>query len=312
MNNKRENQLAVHSIYEFVISVPDLQQAYDFYNVFGLKVKKSAKGYLELYTYGSTHRWARVYQGGDKKKLKWLTFGVYAEDFEAMEQHIASKNIPTIAALDDQVAQSFWIQGPNDLPLQIMVADKVSPSQKSRAIHPSVESWAGRAPSRKAITQICPGYLSHLAIFTVDVEATVNFYIEVLGLRISDQSRGIVAFLHGAHGSEHHLLAIAKSNGAGLHHSSWNVDQIDDVGLGKQQMEQAGFDQGWGLGRHVLGSNYFYYVRDPWGSYAEYSHDMDFVSHDYDWPTADHPPEDSTFLWGPKLPQDFFTNYETI
>lgn len=312
MNNKRANQLAVHSICEFVVSVPDLQQAYDFYHAFGLDVKKATDGYLELYTYGCAHRWARIYQAGEKKQLKWLSLGVYAEDFEAMQQHIAAKNIPTIAALDDQAAQSFWIQGPNELPLQIMVADKVSPSQKSQVIHPPAESWTGRAPNRKAITQIRPDYLSHLAIFAVDVEATVNFYIEVLGLRMSDQSRGIVAFLHGAHGSDHHLLAIAKSNCGGLHHSSWNVDQIDDVGLGKQQMEQAGYDQGWGLGRHVLGSNYFYYVRDPWGSYAEYSHDMDFVSHDYDWPAADHPPEDSTFLWGPNPPQDFITNYETI
>ncbi|WP_119054913.1 VOC family protein [Acinetobacter colistiniresistens] len=312
MNNKRANQLAVHSICEFVVSVPDLQQAYDFYHAFGLDVKKATDGYLELYTYGCAHRWARIYQAGDKKQLKWLSFGVYAEDFEAMQQHIAAKNIPTIAALDDQAAQSFWIQGPNELPLQIMVADKVSPSQKSKVIHPPKESWAGRAPNRKAIMQIRPDYLSHLAIFTVDVEATVNFYMDVLGLRMSDQSRGIVAFMHGAHGSDHHLLAVAKSNGSGLHHSSWNVDQVDDVGLGKQQMEQAGYDQGWGLGRHVLGSNYFYYVRDPWGSYTEYSHDIDFVSHDYDWPAADHPPEDSTFLWGPNPPQDFVMNYETI
>ena len=35
-----------------------------------------------------------------------------------------------------------------------------------------------------------------------------------------------------------------------------------------------------GVGRHVLGSNYFYYVQDPWGSFAEYSYDIDFVPAD--------------------------------
>lgn len=152
-----------------------------------------------------------------------------------MQQHIAAKNIQTITALDDHAEQSFWIRGPDNLALQIMVADKVSPSHKSQAIYPSTESRAGRAPNRNSITQVHPGYLSHLSIFTVDVEATVDFYVDVLGLRISDQSRGIVAFLHGAHGSDHHLLAIAKSNGGGLHHSSWNVDRIDDVGLGNSK-----------------------------------------------------------------------------
>ena len=68
--------------------------------------------------------------------------------------------------------------------------------------------------------------------------------------------------------------------------------------------------QGWGMGRHVLGSNYFRYVRDPWGSYAEYSFDIDFVEPGSNWPAADHPPEDSLYVWGPSLPADFVTNFE--
>jgi hypothetical protein len=60
----------------------------------------------------------------------------------------------------------------------------------------------------------------------------------------------------------------------------------------------------------VLGSNYFYYVRDPWGSWAEYSCDIDFVPHDLDWPAADHPPQDSFYAWGPAVPHDFITNHE--
>jgi hypothetical protein len=68
-------------------------------------------------------------------------------------------------------------------------------------------------------------------------------------------------------------------------------------------MEAAGSAQGWGIGRHVLGSNYFRYVRDPWGSYAEYSYDIDFVQ-------AGHASEDSLYVWGPAVPYDFITNFE--
>ena len=50
---------------------------------------------------------------------------------------------------------------------------------------------------------------------------------------------------------------------AGLHHTSWCVASLDDVGLGMEQMSAAGHGEGWGVGRHVLGSNYFRYVRDP-------------------------------------------------
>src|SRR5690348_17699301 len=54
-------------------------------------------------------------------------------------------------------------------------------------------------------------------------------------------------------------------------------DLIDDIGLGAEFMRSHGYEKGWGVGRHVLGSNYFYYVQDPWGSWTEYSFGIDFV-----------------------------------
>ena len=88
------------------------------------------------------------------------------------------------------------------------------------------------------------------------------------------------------------------------------MPSIDALGLGSQQMAQAGYAQGWGVGRHVLGSNYFRYVRDPWGSFAEYSFDIDFVEPGAQWPSADHPGEDSLYVWGPDVPADFIVNHE--
>ena len=57
-------------------------------------------------------------------------------------------------------------------------------------------------------------------------------------------------------------------------------------------------------------SNYFRYVRDPWGSYAEYSYDIDFVAPGAQWPAADYPPEDPLYVWGPAVPKDFVPNHE--
>ena len=105
-------------------------------------------------------------------------------------------------------------------------------------------------------------------------------------------------------------MAFAKSDGPGLHHTSWDVGSIDEVGMGSEQMRNAGYADGWGVGRHVLGSNYFYYVRDPWNSWAEYSFDIDFVAPDAGWQAADYAPEDSLYVWGPGLPADFITNFE--
>ena len=49
----------------------------------------------------------------------------------------------------------------------------------------------------------------------------------------------------------------------------------------------SGYAAGWGFGRHVLGSNYFHYVRDPWGSYCEYSAGMDYVPCGVNWEPTD-------------------------
>jgi catechol 2,3-dioxygenase len=51
-------------------------------------------------------------------------------------------------------------------------------------------------------------------------------------------------------------------------------------------------------------------VKDPWGSYAEYSADIDYISADHDWVSKDHPEEDGIYVWGPAMPADFIHNYE--
>jgi hypothetical protein len=88
------------------------------------------------------------------------------------------------------------------------------------------------------------------------------------------------------------------------------VGAVQDVGMGAMQMAERGFTQGWGLGRHVLGSNYFHYVRDPWGSFCEYSADIDYIAVDRDWEGQSHAPENSFYLWGPQPPPDFAVNHE--
>jgi catechol 2,3-dioxygenase len=154
-----------------------------------------------------------------------------------------------------------------------------------------------------------PRRLSHVLVFTTDIDEAIDFYTGNLGLRLSDRS-DLVAFLHGIHGSDHHILAFAQSTAPGMHHCSWDMSSIDDIGLGAMSMAGKGHVKGWGLGRHVLGSNYFHYVQDPWGSFAEYSCDIDYIPATRPWDAKYHQPEDSFYLWGPEPPADFAINRE--
>jgi hypothetical protein len=62
------------------------------------------------------------------------------------------------------------------------------------------------------------------------------------------------------------------------------------------QMAAAGYDRGWDVSRHVPGSNYFFYVRDPWGSYAQYSCEIDYVPAEIDWPSQSFTADNGFYL----------------
>jgi catechol 2,3-dioxygenase-like lactoylglutathione lyase family enzyme len=237
-----------------------------------------------------------------------VSFGAYEEDLDAIAGRVRAKACEPHPLSD---GSGIWVRDPDGTAVQIIAGPKVSPGSRPQpAAIASVAPGKGAAPSRKTALPVRPRRLSHVLLFTPDVARQVAFYSEVLGLRLSDRSGDIIAFLHGPHASDHHMLAFAKSTAPGLHHSSWDVGSLDDVGFGAELMKTQGYTKGWGVGRHVLGSNYFYYVQDPWGSWAEYSYGIDFVPADVEWAAADHPAEDSFYIWGPTVPDDFTVNRE--
>ncbi|MEM5387682.1 VOC family protein [Paraburkholderia phymatum] len=306
---------SVHSIDRVVMTVPDLAEAKRFFEAFGLRCdQQTTDAPLNIGTREHPHVWLTLLAGA-KKQLLYVRYGAYETDYTAIQEKAASLhlsgNAPHECASAITGTGGLWLTDPDGVQVQIVVADKSSPDAKTRATEGKrIPAGKGAAPSRSTAPKVYPRYLSHVLFFTADVQKALDFYVGVLGLRLSDRSETDIAFLHGAYGSDHHLAAFVKADGPGVHHLSWDVGSVHEVGLGAEQMRRNGYTRGWGVGRHVLGSNYFYYVRDPWGSYAEYSFDIDYIPADLDWPAANHPGEDSFYVWGPEPPHDFATNYE--
>lgn len=306
---KRPGELGIHSMNTFNMVVPDLRVAEDFYKWFGLGVREEGNS-LGLYTHGSNHRWASVAEGS-RKRLNYLSFAVFEEDFEPMKRRIEQQGIRLMDAPRGFDSNGIWFRDHNGVLIEVKVGEKVSPDAKSSFVMMSAPSGVAAAPQRSKAEKVRPRRLAHVLVFTVSIPDAIDFYSRALGLRLSDRSGDGICFMHGIHGSDHHLIAFAKSDAPGLHHCSWDLGSIDEIGRGARQMADKGFAEGWGLGRHVLGSNYFHYVRDPWGSYSEYSSDIDYIPLDCDWDSGDYPPEDSIYLWGPEMPSDFVHNYES-
>ena len=296
-----DRPLAVHSLDRFDVSVPDVDEAFRFYRAFGLDVQREPDCLL-LRAFGSDHAVFRIVQG-DRKKLLSLTFGIYQEDLSRFAEHLTRLEMEP-RRIDG--SPGLRIRDLDGSLVELVVATKTSPSIAGGP--PSTVRTM--APSRSKAPLVEPAQFSHILLFTADVDAAVKFYSKVFGLRLSDRSGNDIAFMHTPHGSDHHLVAFVKSSGPGLHHSSWNVRSIDDIGLGARQLAVQGYDQGWGVGRHVLGSNYFYYAKDPWGGYIEYSFDMDFIASGSAWSAGDHEGEDAFYVWGPTPPEGFATNTE--
>lgn len=300
---------AVHSIDHFALNVPSLADAARFYRAFGLDVREARNGdELELRS-ADGHRWARILPA-PAKSLAYLSFNCYERDFDALARQIDAAGAVRTDAPQGAEPDGIWFHDPDGNLLQVKTGPKTSPTAKAPHVTVGAGANARGAVVRSQVQTVHPERLSHVLLFTPDVMRALDFYARAIGLRLSDKSLDIIAFTHAPHGSDHHLVAFARSAARGWHHAAWDVRDIDMVGQGAAQMAAAGYTRGWGTGRHVLGSNYFHYVQDPWGSFNEYSADIDFVAADQPWPAGDFAPEDSLYQWGPDVPPDFIHNTE--
>jgi catechol 2,3-dioxygenase-like lactoylglutathione lyase family enzyme len=161
-----------------------------------------------------------------------------------------------------------------------------------------------RAPAIFAEGPAAPRRLGHVLWGTPDIAASKRFLVDVLGFRLSDESAGIIAFLRCS--PDHHNVGLISSPVPFFHHSSWQVDDVDEIGRGAHHLLTGDpLRSVWGLGRHFLGSNLFWYFRDPAGNFAEYFADLDQIGDDDAWIARDWAPDKSLYAWGPPVPRDF-------
>src|SRR5258708_34309760 len=114
--------------------------------------------------------------------------------------------------------------------------------------------------------------------------------------------------MHVAAGGDHHVVALRKDQRPGFHHASFEVGSVDEIGLGAQTVLGSGYKNGWGFGRHVIGSNYFHYLRDPWNSLAEDFSDIDQIPGHGSRKPQDQAAADPPSPWAPPVPSGFGTN----
>ena len=157
--------------------------------------------------------------------------------------------------------------------------------------------------------------LGHVALFTGRFAEMKAFYMDDLGMRVSDEyyvgdSKNIMAtFLHCGLDDEfvdHHTVAIIGNGRTGFEHCAFEVTDLDDLMSGNAYLlSRNRWTHSWGIGRHVEGSQIFDYWRDPFGNKIEHWTDGDLVNDHYGGTSKEFDPVTSLVQWGPGVTQDF-------
>jgi catechol 2,3-dioxygenase-like lactoylglutathione lyase family enzyme len=162
----------------------------------------------------------------------------------------------------------------------------------------------GRAPGILREGPVRPRKLGHVVVGSSNEEATRGFFTDGIGLKVSDQVPGLAAFMRCS--SDHHNILVQQAPVSFLHHTAWEVDDVDEVGRGATEMlEDHPERHVWGLGRHHVGSNFFWYLRDPAGNFSEYYSDLDEIIDDQLWKPETVEGARGLFSWGPPPPPSF-------
>ena len=248
--NRRPGELGVHSLDHFHFNVPDLSVAQNFYGEFGLDLEAGANK-IAMRTFGTRQVWGTIGEGS-RKKLGYLSFGAFEDDIDRFAERMKTLGL---ARIDPPPGVDSTACGCS---IPMACRSRSRPRRKHRRMRSPTSTSRASAPdcAARLRTPMSSGPVppaAHVLIFTRDVKKSIEFYVNVLGMRLSDRSGYDIAFLHGIHGSDHHMIALGRSNAPGHHHFSWDVGSLDEIGAGDKHMLDKGFEKGWGLGRHVLG-----------------------------------------------------------
>jgi catechol 2,3-dioxygenase-like lactoylglutathione lyase family enzyme len=152
-----------------------------------------------------------------------------------------------------------------------------------------------------------PRKLGHVNFLTARVHEQKDFYIDVLGMRLTDWLGDAGVWLHI--GPDHHVMALVRPSPPAyshFHHLAFDVVDIGQMRMALDHLGRHGRWLGWGPARHGVGGNIASYVRIVEEEcFVELYCDMEQLE-------AGHVPREwpddrfSSNTWGPLPPRSYF------
>jgi Glyoxalase/Bleomycin resistance protein/Dioxygenase superfamily len=286
--------MSLHGLLSATIGVPNVA----YYTEVGLE--PAAGGWLSSRDAGSQLR--IVY--APIRRLVELRVG--ADDADDLGR--ATANLTRLGATHDRHGASLAVVEPvTGTRVVLDVAPRLRQDPVAAAAYNGpgrLDRLDNRAPGFMRPDRVRPRKLGHAVLGSTDYRTTMAFFTDGLGFKISDRIKDVGAFMRCS--TDHHNVLVLAAPVNFLHHTSWQVDDIDDVGRGAFAMLDGNPERHvWGLGRHYAGSNFFWYLKDPAGNFSEYYSDMDCIVDDQLWTPEDLEGARGLFAWGPPPPPSF-------
>ncbi len=127
-----------------------------------------------------------------------------------------------------------------------------------------------------------PARLGHLVLKTRDIDRSLAFYTEVVGLEVSDWIDHHMVFLRA--GEDHHDLALLQlppghmdapdGHYPSVEHFSYRLETMAEMEQVAAMLIARGIPIDRGIGKHGPGANSFLVFRDPDGNNVEFYTDM--------------------------------------
>ena len=157
-------------------------------------------------------------------------------------------------------------------------------------------------------TTTLPGFrprkLGHVNFLTARLQEQVQFYTEILGMRITDRlgTEGVWFHIN----ADHHVMALVNKGYAHVHHFALEMVDWGELRVAFDHLAQHGRWLAWGPVRHGLGRNLSGYVRIVEEEcFVEIFCDIKQLEPDHrprDWPDNAH----SSNVWGILPPRSYF------
>lgn len=116
----------------------------------------------------------------------------------------------------------------------------------------------------------------------------------------NDQGKVFTVFYRLARGKEvvdHHSFFFFEGPEYHVHHSSYETYDFDSQLLGHDWLRDKGYDNCWGVGRHVMGSQIFDYWYDPGRFIMEHYVDGDLLDDTEETHISTASPN-TLYIWG--------------